>query len=317
QNHYTHGIEIVTCSFCSADEEEWGEYDVVAQSADILVESYGLVMCVSAGNYGPDSGTVSPPGTAKWAITVGWGTDPWHGGWSLHPNSSRGPCEDGRIKPDILAPGTDIRAAEAGTTDSHIEMSGTSMATPFVAGMAALWLDRDYSLRYAVSDYHEHPRVKKLLMASAHDMPEDQTPGLDDDYGAGRVSASKQHGFYTDDISSYKDDAPTVLSYSWLEQSYNHNNEPLWVYDPEDGEDWYRVQCYSGLFIAVSADGDPDLILRVRIWNKYSQIVASSYPGNYRSIGHWAQYSGEYYIQVVVEEYSGDYYDIDIMTTPS
>lgn len=318
QNYYTYGIEIVSCSWGSSGSSYWGEYDIQAQYVDYLVDNYNLVVCVAAGNSGASGGgTIGTPGTAKYAITVGWATDPGEGGWSRDSASSRGPCDDGRIKPDILAPGTDINAAKWGTTNQYQELSGTSMATPFVAGLAALWLDEDYSLRYAVSDYHPHPRVKKLLMASATDVPGDSNPGLDNKYGAGRIDAWDEMWFYGSDISSSSSNAPTVLYYSWNEHSYSHNNEPLWVYDPTSGRDYYKFYCYSSLFIAITANGDPDLMLRIRLYDRYLNQITYSTVGNDRNIGHQAQYSGIYYVRIDVEQYSGDYYDITIMTTPS
>ncbi|MFX1369497.1 MAG: S8 family serine peptidase, partial [Promethearchaeota archaeon] len=314
QYRSTFGIEIVSCSWGSTN---YGEYDTVAMYADLLVENYGLVVCVAAGNYGPGIDTITSPGTAKYVITVGRATDPGEGGWSLYTSSSRGPCDDGRIKPDILAPGTDIKAAKKGTTNQYWEMSGTSMATPFVAGLSALWLDKDYSLRYPPSDYHPHPRVKKLLMASATDMPGDSDPGVDNSFGAGRIDAWDEVWFYSSDVSSLSSNAPTVLTYSWYEHSYSRYNEPLWVNDPSGGKDWYKIYCYSSLFIAITADGDPDLILRICLYDRYLGFIKQSTAGNYRSIGHTAQYSGVYYIRINVEQYSGDYYDIIIMTTPS
>ena len=318
QNCYTYGIEIVSCSWGAGGTQYWGEYDVQAQWVDYLVENYGLVVCVAAGNDGGHgSGTICTPGTAKYAITVGRATDSGEGGWSRYYTSSEGPCDDGRVKPDILAPGTNINAAKWGTTDQYQEHSGTSMATPFVAGLAALWLDEDYSLRYPVSDIHPHPRVKKLLMASATDVPGDSHPGLDNKYGAGRVDAWYEQRFYDIDISSSSSNAPKVLDYSWYEQTYSHNNEPLWVCDPTSGRDWYKLDCYTSLFIAIAVLGDPDLVMRIQVFDRYLDLIAQSYPGNHRSIGIWAQYSGTYYVRIVVEQYSGDYYDITIMTTPS
>ncbi len=60
----------------------------------------------------------------------------------IHGTSSQGPTRDGRCKPDVAAPGTDIVAAKgfAGPEDLWVKMTGTSMASPFVAGVAGLML---------------------------------------------------------------------------------------------------------------------------------------------------------------------------------
>jgi len=102
-----------------------------------------LLVTVSAGNSGPGTDTIGAPATAKNALTVGA---------LLHGNStgvvnfsSRGPTDDGRIKPDIQAPGTSIRSARGDDNNApSVEpaeissKSGTSMSNPTVAGGAAL-----------------------------------------------------------------------------------------------------------------------------------------------------------------------------------
>ena len=69
----------------------------------------------------------------------------------IHISSSQGPTRDGRFKPDVAAPGTRIVAAKgfAGPDDLWIEMTGTSMASPFVTGVAGLMLALDRRLTAA------------------------------------------------------------------------------------------------------------------------------------------------------------------------
>ena len=68
----------------------------------------------------------------------------------IHITSSQGPTRDGRYKPDVCAPGTNITAANGfDPTRSWISMTGTSMASPYVAGVVANMLSADPSLTAA------------------------------------------------------------------------------------------------------------------------------------------------------------------------
>ncbi|MDH3708146.1 MAG: S8 family serine peptidase, partial [Acidimicrobiia bacterium] len=94
----------------------------------------------------------------------------------LAPFSSRGPTLDGRVKPDVVAPGVTVVSAQSGTVGGYTIKSGTSMATPFVAGLAALALDQDPALSPA--------DVKTLITSSARDLG---PTGVDNHWGAGLV----------------------------------------------------------------------------------------------------------------------------------
>lgn len=109
---------------------------------DFLWRNEDMLIVFAAGNSGAATMTINHPGNAKHVLTVGalnHGTSTVPAGFS-----SRGPTPDGRIKPDLVAPGVGIVSARGNDLDATITapqtlvLSGTSMATPAVAGGAAL-----------------------------------------------------------------------------------------------------------------------------------------------------------------------------------
>ena len=122
-----------------------GAYVASSRAADSVTWDHrDYVLAVAAGNAGDDgANTIDAPGTSKNAITVGASVTAGPGG--VAEFSSRGPTDDGRIKPDVMAPGTFIRSAERGVATGYVSMQGTSMATPQCAGASALV--RDYFMR--------------------------------------------------------------------------------------------------------------------------------------------------------------------------
>jgi serine protease AprX len=161
--------------------------DAGSQAANAAVAA-GKVVVVAAGNSGDAPGTVNSPGVATDVVTVGAASDPsalagstdTDNGLYLAGFSSRGPTTNpaAPTKPDVVAPGLSVVAAKAGTTSSYWSLSGTSMATPFVAGVVALGLEADPAATPA--------EVKQALHTSAQDAG---SPGADNEWGWGLVDA--------------------------------------------------------------------------------------------------------------------------------
>ncbi len=135
------GARIHSASWGSSSAGAYSGSDRVVDSTLWSLED--MIFVVSAGNSGSSATTTGSPGNAKNAITVGALS---HAGNKIVATySSRGPTVDGRVKPDIMAPGSSVvSAAGDASTTATIEAaasstkSGTSMAAPTIAGNAGL-----------------------------------------------------------------------------------------------------------------------------------------------------------------------------------
>ncbi|GIH20154.1 S8 family serine peptidase [Rugosimonospora africana] len=168
--------KIISMSLGSLDPTDGT--DPVSEAVDTLSAQTGALFVVAAGNSGAPS-TVSAPGAADAALTVG-AVD---GNDQLAGFSSQGPrLSDQAIKPELTAPGVDVLAARSQYSSEgegyYTTMSGTSMATPHVAGTAALLLAK-------------HPGWTGQQLKDALVSTSAPTPGYDPyQAGDGRVDAA-------------------------------------------------------------------------------------------------------------------------------
>jgi subtilisin family serine protease len=183
------GADIVSMSL-SADLSDGT--DPASQAVNALTASTGALFVIAAGNLGADQ-TVASPGAAEAALTVAaTAKDDGLAGFS-----SRGPRLDGALKPDIAAPGVHIVAARAAGTslcanvcvqpgdgpvdDRYTSASGTSMATPHVAGAAAILAQQHPDWSAA--------RYKAALMSTSADAGHTAY-----EQGAGRLDVARAVG---------------------------------------------------------------------------------------------------------------------------
>ncbi|MEC7722612.1 MAG: S8 family serine peptidase, partial [Candidatus Thermoplasmatota archaeon] len=121
---------------------EWtsSEEDSVNRYANEMVRA-GISMLIAAGNSAAP-GTIGTPGGAEDVITVG----ALNKNTAIAEYSSEGPTEEGRVKPNVAFVGSDVMSAQHNSGDGYVAFSGTSMATPGVAGTVALMLQANPDL---------------------------------------------------------------------------------------------------------------------------------------------------------------------------
>jgi subtilisin family serine protease len=144
QQTYAQGARIHTNSWGDNENADvQNNYSAGSQDADEFMWNHkDFLIFFAAGNSGPGTGSVGSPATAKSVVAVG-ATRRGAQAEQMAGFSSCGPTDDGRLKPEITVPGANIVSARndfsAGSNNcSTTGMSGTSMATPGAAGLAAL-----------------------------------------------------------------------------------------------------------------------------------------------------------------------------------
>jgi len=170
-----------------------GDYGVTDQLIDSIVKGSlgapfrivwangnerGCTRCRDEGVHTPEGyHSTAPPACAKNHITVGALNDDE----SVASFTSWGPADDGRLKPDVSAPGVSVTSCSA--SGGYASFSGTSMASPAVAGISSLIL-QDYRVQFPLRSDPRNSTLKALLAHTALDI---QNPGPDYKTGYGSV----------------------------------------------------------------------------------------------------------------------------------
>jgi subtilisin family serine protease len=220
-------------------DDTQGRYDISAAEFDELVRDSDATLAgdqpyileFSAGNAGPAAQTVGSPAVAKNVIATGacqndrfdlflydTGQD------TMADFSSRGPCEDGRIKPDLVAPGTWIASLKsAAATDenawasisaNYLYQGGTSQAGPHASGAAAVFVQYYRATHTNATPSPALAKAALINSATAMDPEVEVGPAPNYDEGWGRVDLPELIG--------------SSKSYEFVDQSVLLTNNAVW-----------------------------------------------------------------------------------------
>lgn len=286
QNKDTYNIKVINLSLGASVTTADGT-SPVAIAVDKAVLA-GIVACVAAGNEGPAPRTISTPGDAHLAITVGAAFDSGEGTkGAVASFSSQGPTDDGRVKPDITAPGVYIMAPEANTGTGYIEYSGTSMATPHVAGAVALLLQANPTLDPA--------QVKYILTRTTQVDYYSGTPDNIEGYGYIDIAAAIENAVaLSDDLIA------TTIS---VDASYS-------VF--ARGRRVFGYTIYVDVYVSDGVSGVPYIWVLVWITDTTGEILYSvaeqaDSTGSF-STSYTVSSTGTYYIYVIADDYYNGYH---------
>lgn len=283
--------------------------DAVCQAMENAAMA-GVLPVVAAGNTGDMPENIGSPAASPLSLTVGAAADfsaAAGDSWSTHgvylaPFSSIGPTAKGAIKPDIAAPGVTILSAYSNNylvcdplfgclpdpyaygcgIGCYNVLSGTSMATPYVSGVAALMLQANPSLTPA--------QIKQIIAETAQDR---LTAGKDVAYGDGLIdalAAVKRAMGYAD--GSYEpNEFPSYFFGTDSVPDYGHTDIPIAVTDSSlplavsitiDGD----YSCISRLFGSCLGYGwDPDLEMDLYTSNEAGEQGVLVYSSGCPAIG--------------------------------
>ncbi len=173
------GCDIISMSLGGPSQTEKPEDDPFYSVLDEALK-YNIIPIIAAGNSGPSPSTIGSPGCLSQSLTVG-AYDPVTG--EIAGFSSRGPTNWDDIKPDCIAPGVNIDSGCVGVCDRagdgvqsrYSPISGTSMATPHIAGLVALMSE---SMNRRINKTLTVDEIKSMLSKLGHEKSNEDGWGI-------------------------------------------------------------------------------------------------------------------------------------------
>ena len=165
------GADVINSSLGYSDWYGYADFDgqtAVTSIAASTCDSLGIVLCVSMGNEGPSTGSITAPADAFDVLSVG-AVDLTG---AIVSFSSRGPTYDGRTKPDVCALGLDAYTAYWSADNRYAYSAGTSFSSPLIAGAVCLLIEARPELSPA--------EIREAIRGTA-----EQAAAPDNEYGWG------------------------------------------------------------------------------------------------------------------------------------
>lgn len=163
QHKEKYNIRILNISFGTSPNKELDEDSILIRGVEAVWDA-GIVVITAAGNNGPEKCSVTVPGISRKVITVGAYDDVEYKderGIVKKHYSGRGPTENCIVKPEIVAPGSDIISC-LNSNNGYSIKSGTSMAAPICSGAIALLLEKYPDLTPKDVKMRLHDRAVKI-----------------------------------------------------------------------------------------------------------------------------------------------------------
>ena len=189
-HRYEYNIRAASMSLGGFGLIEWtsSEEDSVNRMANEMVYN-DISLFIAAGN-SAGRGTIGTPGSAEDAITVG----ALDKDSSIAIYSSQGPTEENRVKPNVAYVGSNVMSVQYNSGDQYTDKSGTSMATPGAAGVAALMLQANpdltpFEVRNIMQETAEYRACTYMGDAAGID-------GCDDNDAQHLVTKNRQNNVY-------------------------------------------------------------------------------------------------------------------------